>query len=592
MVYSKSADDRHHSQWMYFHSRAAWVLLVLFTVLVTPVRANDSGSPSGSLEVLRTRANEAFEDGRWADAVPLFEELYRRNPDHWQSAFRLAHCKHLAGDFEGSIQAHREAAKFPPARPASLFNIACANAQLGRTDEAISALTDAIEAGYDDLESIRTDPELASIQSDPRLEAQVEAAFGDGGDLPPLTYENLAERLEAEERDGASGALLVLRDGQPFFREAFGLANREKGIPVNPRTIFAIGSTPIDFTRASILLLAQRGKLKLEDSVTRYFDNVPSDKTGITLWHLMSGQSGLRDFHDLPGDRDPDHAWIDRDEAIRRIWNHKLLFAPGEGEEHSHSAWGVLAAVVEIVSGQTYPEFTREHLFGPAGMNDTGFFGEPIPEERLAIGYGDASDGKINAPPYWGRTSWLVMGSGGQTSTIDDMHRWHESLRSGRILEDEWLDLYWAPPGALLVGGDMFGFEIAYMQNPQDTFILMSNAVPAQRQRSWRRLIDDLVGLAAPPSGPMSPYTLGISIGVEAIGVRRVFVITGVAPESAAQEAGLETGDEIHAVDDVGTDSTDLVEMLQPALRDGRAVVLTIHRDGEPREVTVQPRKR
>jgi CubicO group peptidase (beta-lactamase class C family) len=206
--------------------------------------------------------------------------------------------------------------------------------------------------------------------------------------------------------------------------------NRELGQPITPDTIFATGSLPIDCTHASILWLAQKGKLRLSDPITKFFKDVPSDKQSITVEHLMTGGSGLPNFHDLPGDRDPDHSWIDRDEAMRRIFAQPLLFPPGEGEQHSHSAWAVLAAIVEIVSGQSYQEFTRERLFADAGFN-----GDPVPAERLAIGYGNRSDGKINAPPSWGKTSWLVLGSEGQTGTTRDTGRWLDAMREGKKIE-------------------------------------------------------------------------------------------------------------------------------------------------------------
>src|SRR5262249_37673495 len=155
-------------------------------------------------------------------------------------------------------------------------------------------------------------------------------------------------------------------------------------------------------------------------------------------------------------DRDKDHSWIGRDEAVRRILGQKLLFEPGKGRRHSHSAFGLLAAVLEIVSGQTYQDFTRQHLFEPAGMKDTSFFGEKYAEERMAIGYGPRKDGEVNAPPYWGKTSWLVMGSGGQVSTAEDMWRWTKAVKGGKILSKESLRHYAGPGDGMLIGGDMY----------------------------------------------------------------------------------------------------------------------------------------
>src|SRR5262249_6077131 len=158
-------------------------------------------------------------------------------------------------------------------------------------------------------------------------------------------------RMKSEVERGFAGVVMVARDGKIVFNQAYGMANRDKKIPIKLDTIFAIGSTPIDFTKVGILLLAERGKLKLDDPLTKHFDNVPDDKRGITIRHLMTGRSGLQDFHDVPGDQDPDHSWIDRDEAVRRIFAQQLLFEPGKGRQHSHSAWGLLAVILEKASG-------------------------------------------------------------------------------------------------------------------------------------------------------------------------------------------------------------------------------------------------
>jgi CubicO group peptidase (beta-lactamase class C family) len=312
----------------------------------------------------------------------------------------------------------------------------------------------------------------------------------------PLTWETLEARLEAEVKAGFSGAVLVVRDGEIVLDRAFGLANREKGIANTPQTIFAIGSTPIDFTHAGILLLVEAGTLVFTDPLTTFFADVPADKRAITIQHLMSSTSGLVDFVDLPKDRDPDHGWIDRDELVRRVLGSKLLFEPGKGNEHSHAAWGLLAAIIEIATAESYPEFTRANLFEPAGMADTGFFGEPIPEERLALGYGQRKDGEINAPPYWGKTSWLVMGSGGQVSTTHDMLRWHQALRAGKILGPEMVERYFGPPGGVLQGGDMYGFEIVYTQGPGSQMIVVTNAAEdRERRETFDALANDLAEL-------------------------------------------------------------------------------------------------
>src|SRR5262249_43960290 len=108
-----------------------------------------------------------------------------------------------------------------------------------------------------------------------------------GEEQPTVTWATLEARMKWEAEHGLAGVVLVAREGNIVFHQAYGLANREKKIVMRPDTILAIGSTPIDFTKAGILLLADRGKLGVNDSITKYLDSVPADKRSITIQHLM-----------------------------------------------------------------------------------------------------------------------------------------------------------------------------------------------------------------------------------------------------------------------------------------------------------------
>jgi hypothetical protein len=312
---------------------------------------------------------------------------------------------------------------------------------------------------------------------------------------------------------------------------------------------------------------------------------VPNDKKTITIEHLMTGRSGLPNFHDLPTDRDRDHSWIDRDESVRRILGQKLLFEPGKGRQHSHSAWGLLAAIIEIVSGQNYPDFTREHLFKPAGMKDTGFFGEPIPEERLAIGYGPRKDGTINAPPYWGKTSWLVMGSGGQVSTAEDMWRWAQAVRNGTLLKPDSVKRY-GPPDQMLAGGDVYGFEILYTGSPQSFMVVMTNAGSARRMPQFQKLGTELAALVS--GRKPAKFTLGIQLAVEDAGRSK---IDRVVPGGAGEQAGLRAGDIVIKL--AGKDAgSDPMAAIAPFLQSGDPIEFEIERAGQRKTMMVKPAPR
>ena len=362
---------------------------------------------------------------------------------------------------------------------------------------------------------------------------------GQSTEKPPvLSWQTLSDRMTWEADHGFSGVVLVVRDGAIAFHQAYGQSDRHQKIAMRPDTIFAIGSTPIDFTMAAVLKLVDMGKLQLSDPITKCLKEVPQDKQAITIQQLMTGRSGLPDFHDIPGDKDKDHSWIDRDEAIRRILNSKLLFTPGSRREHSHSAFGLLAAIIEIVSGQSYQDFTREHLFIPAGMNDTGFFGEKIDPDRLAIGYGVRKDGEINAPPYWGKTSWLVMGSGGQTSTALDMFKWTQALRNGKLLSPESLKHYPIAGNGMLDGGDMYGFDIRYAGNPRQFMLIISNSGNRQTRPRLRALGAELYALLF--NVRPGKFTLGVQFQAEQNQPAKVVM---VVPDGAAAQAGLQVGD-------------------------------------------------
>jgi CubicO group peptidase (beta-lactamase class C family) len=269
------------------------------------------------------------------------------------------------------------------------------------------------------------------------------------------------------------------------------MANPELGVPVSRETVFGVGSRPIDFTIASIFLLAERGLLTLDDTVDRWFDDVPDDKRPMTIRHLLTGHSGLVDFFHQPGDWDADLQWIDRRTAERRILQSRLLFAPGQGRRHSHAAFVLLAAVVERVSGQGYEEFLRENFFDPAGMTRTGMYGDrrDLRLEDFAVGQGRSRVGLPNIPPNWGPTSWLVMGSGGMYSSLPDLLKFYDLVRGDSVLEGRHAEHFRAP--VTQIDGSDRGFELLSIKGEGDTELyLMLNGFAGDE--GFRQVVDGL----------------------------------------------------------------------------------------------------
>jgi CubicO group peptidase (beta-lactamase class C family) len=340
------------------------------------------------------------------------------------------------------------------------------------------------------------------------LRLQKDAVAGSSGGQPPapapagpsvpLTWETLEARLEAEVQAGFSGTVLVVRGGTPVLHRGFGLADRESGLANTTETIFAIGSVAMDFTKAAVLKLEDLGELQTADSIADYLPDVPEDKRAITLDHIFQGSSGLRNFHERPEDTDSVFTWVDRETALSRVLNEELLFPPGSQRNPSHSAYAVAAAIVEHVSGESLEHFFRRYFFDRAGMERTGFYGDwRFPADQVAVGYGDLTHGPVNSPSYWGKTSWLLMGSGGMVSNPSDLHKWVTALRTGEMLSAEALRKYLAPPGSVLAGGDSYGFIAAYTEGPGSMFFLCSNS--SSKREATRQLIGDLARLMRMP---------------------------------------------------------------------------------------------
>ncbi|MDG2451122.1 MAG: serine hydrolase [Saprospiraceae bacterium] len=219
-----------------------------------------------------------------------------------------------------------------------------------------------------------------------------------------LTWNNLSETFDQLEEDGMSGIIYIKKKENVVIQHPFGMSDRKAKKKNKLGTIFGTGSRPIDYTVAAIQLLDQKAKLNLNDPISKYISNVPDDKLTMTISHLMTGRSGLPDFFDNDSDWDADLAWVNRDDAVKRMMNQKLLFAPGEGQSHSHGAFGLIAAIIEIVSGEAYYEFIRKHLLDPAGMKNTGEYGQRGDQnmEDFAVGSGPQKIGFPNIPPNWG----------------------------------------------------------------------------------------------------------------------------------------------------------------------------------------------
>ena len=170
-------------------------------------------------------------------------------------------------------------------------------------------------------------------------------------------------------------SVVVLHNDEVVYQKAFGMANLEYDIPNTPSTIFNIASVSKQFTAFSILLLQEKGKLSLDDNIGKYLPEVPDFGHTITLRHIITHTSGLRDQNHLlflKGLR-PDDVITNKHILSLISQQQELNFIPGDEYLYCNTGFTLLAEVVARVSGQTFAEFTQDHIFSPLQMTNTSF---------------------------------------------------------------------------------------------------------------------------------------------------------------------------------------------------------------------------
>lgn len=231
--------------------------------------------------------------------------------------------------------------------------------------------------------------------------------------------------------DKFMGAVLVAKNDVVVFERSYGWANLEWKVPHTTGSKYRIGSVTKQFTAAAILLLEERGRLKLDDSVAKFIPDAPEAWKQVTLFHLLTHTAGVPSFTDIPEYMTLKLSPEGPAQTIARIRDKPLDFAPGEKFHYSNSGYVLLGWVVELVSGRDYGAFVQENIFKPLGMSDSGYDSNTALIPQRASGYVPGPDGLLNAPYI---DMHVPHGAGGLYSTPADLHRWTQGLFGGKLM--------------------------------------------------------------------------------------------------------------------------------------------------------------
>lgn len=305
-------------------------------------------------------------------------------------------------------------------------------------------------------------------------------------------------------------AVGVNRRGQPVYRGAFGMANLETATPNTPNTVFQAASIAKQFTATSVMLLVRDGKLSLDDDIRKFIPELPDYGTRITVRHLLTHTSGLRDFFEMlilaRGRFEEDRiTHADMMDIVTR--QKRLNFTPGAEYLYSNTGYVLLEVIVSRVSGKSLRDFAAERIFKPLGMTHTEFkddFAELVPGR--AEGYGRSGDRWRSSVP-----NYDVYGSTNLFTTIGDLLIWTANLDHPRVGDASIVRQM--STTAVLNNGDPtdYGFGLSLWNDRGTTVVEHEGGDPGFHSYLARYLQDSLA-VAVLCNTPSDPVSLGHAI--------------------------------------------------------------------------------
>ena len=284
--------------------------------------------------------------------------------------------------------------------------------------------------------------------------------------LPHLNESELIRALrkkldEAAAGDRFSGAALVAKNGKTVFAQAYGLADREKKTPNTLKTRFRLGSMNKMFTAVATLQLVQSGKLDLKAPFGNYLTDYPNKDVAskVTIEQLLSHTGGTGDIFGPDFDRKRLELKTLQD-YVKLYGNRAPEFAAGSRWQYSNYGFLLLGALIEKVSGQSYYDYVRDHVFKPAGMTDTA----SEPEEQMvadrSLGYtrfgGSGLRPNTDTLPYRGTSA------GGGYSTVEDLLKFATALQTHKLLNAQYTEMLTTGKVDTPMGGKYaYGFQDA-----------------------------------------------------------------------------------------------------------------------------------
>jgi len=234
-------------------------------------------------------------------------------------------------------------------------------------------------------------------------------------------------------------ALKIMQNGRVVKTAAYGFANLELNVRVSSETVFEIGSITKQFTAAGILLLAQEGRLSVDDSITKRLRDTPKAWTNVTIRHLLTHTSGIKSYTGLDGFQLWRH--LTQTQFIQAIGAQPMDFQPGESWKYCNTGFNLLGYILENVSGMDYWDFMSARIFQPLGMRATTNRLPSLIIPHRAAGYEQTNHMWINRD--YDLTD--VFSAGAIVSSVGDLAKWNAALDGESLLSAASKEQMWTP---------------------------------------------------------------------------------------------------------------------------------------------------
>lgn len=255
---------------------------------------------------------------------------------------------------------------------------------------------------------------------------------------PSLYSQSLDQKIDAMAshmypEDGPGVSILVAKDGEPIYQQAFGLASLELNIPMETKNVFEIGSITKQFTAVAILMLEEQGKLSVNDDILKYIPDYPTNGKTITIHNLLNHTSGIKSYTSMPSFQKLAAIDMTPTELIDKFKNEPMDFDPGEEFKYNNSGYILLGHIIEVVSKMTYEDYIEKNIFEKLGMSNSYYGSNSQLIPNRADGYQGGPNGFANSN-YLSMT--LPYAAGSLMSTTNDLLTWQNALNNHILISN------------------------------------------------------------------------------------------------------------------------------------------------------------